>query len=88
MRVEEMYRIAPFIIARLDEYSVIQNNLNITILTDERMVRFFLFLDEHQDYNVSSQMLGHYFGDDIDPATKFLLDNKLMEKVIEKNNTV
>ncbi len=85
MRVEEMYRIAPFIIARLDEYSVVQNNLNITILTDERMVRFFLFLDEHKDYNVSSQMLGHYFGDDIDPATKFLLDNKLMEKVIEKN---
>lgn len=74
----------PFLITELDENIVLQNVHNIYIIKDKAMIELIKYLDENGVQIIDKELLDRFFIDKIDAATKFLVGNKIIEKVKAK----
>lgn len=77
----DTYKVYPFVITKWEDYAIIQNCNNITILKDQEMIRFFESMDAESSLVISEGELNHHFPQSTDSAMSFMICNKLMCKV-------
>ena len=81
------YSVKQYIIFKVENGYAIQNETSFTVITEKKIIDFFLMLDKENRLMITQSYIDDYFGDSSENVIEFLIESNIMEHVVEKNCT-